>query len=68
MINFIKLYSQLLTDDGILIIEAVQNISWIEIMKKFVPNELLSYVKVYDLRHIKNRWNDIIFIIDKTIV
>jgi hypothetical protein len=65
MINCIKLYTSLLTEKGILIIEDVQSIIWIEVMKKYVPSELLKYVKVYDLRHIKNRWDDIIFAIIK---
>ena len=65
MILFIKLYSQLLTDDGILIIEDVQSWDWIEILKNQVPDHLKQYIKVYDLRHNKNRYDDIVFTIDK---
>lgn len=66
MKQFIKLYSQLMTDDGILIIEDVQSLEWIDIIKNEVPEELKQFVKVYDLRHIKNRYDDILFTIDKS--
>jgi hypothetical protein len=66
MKTFIKLYSQVMTDDGILIIEDVQNMDWLEMLKEEVPEELKSFIKTYDLRHIKNRWDDIVFTIDKS--
>jgi cephalosporin hydroxylase len=65
MIKFIKLYSQIMADDGILIIEDVQEYEWIEILKSVVPDHLKEYIKVYDLRKNKNRWDDIVFSIDK---
>lgn len=67
MIQFIKLYSQLLTEDGILIIEDVQCIEWVDVLTKHVPEELQKHVKVYDLRENKNRYDDIVFTIDKRI-
>jgi hypothetical protein len=66
MILFIKLYSQIMADDGILIIEDVQDISWVELLKNEVPNDLKEYIKVYDLRENKNRYDDIVFTIDKS--
>jgi hypothetical protein len=63
---FIKLYSQVMTDDGILIIEDVQSWDWIDILKNEVPENLKKYIKVYDLRTNKNRYDDIVFTIDKT--
>jgi hypothetical protein len=63
---FIELYSQIMTDDGILIIEDVPQIDWIDKLKEVVPEELKKYVKYYDLRSNKNRFDDILFIIDKT--
>ena len=64
-IQFIKLYSQLMTDDGILIIEDVQSWDWIDTLKHAVPEHLKQYIKVYDLRTNKNRWDDIVFTIDR---
>lgn len=65
MISFIKLYSQILTDDGILIIEDIQDFSWLDILINNTPNDLKKYIKIYDLRDKKNRYDDIVFSIDK---
>lgn len=65
MTQFIKLYSQVMKDDGILIIEDVQDIKWLEELKKAVPNHLKQYVSTYDLRYIKDRYDDIVFVINK---
>ena len=65
MIQFIKLYSQIMTDDGILIIEDVQSWDWIYILKNEVPHHLQQFIKVYDLRPNKNRYDDIVFTINK---
>ncbi len=65
MIKFIKLYSQIMTDDGILIIEDVQSWDWIDILKHVVPEHLKPFIKVYDLRPNKNIYDDIVFTIDK---
>ena len=67
MYVFIKLYSQIMTDDGILIIEDVQDYKWIDILKLAVPDNLQKYIKVYDLRENKGRYDDIVFTIDKRI-
>lgn len=66
MKQFIKLYSQVMTDDGILIIEDVQSWDWIDILTNEVPENLKQFIKVYDLRVIKNRYDDIVFTIDKS--
>lgn len=66
MKQFITLYSQLMTDDGILIIEDIQEWEWIDILKNHVPESFKQYVKVYDLRANKNRYDDIVFTIDKS--
>lgn len=65
MKKFIKLYSQIMTDDGILIIEDVQSWDWIDILKAEVPEHLKEFIKVYDLRKNKGRYDDIVFTIDK---
>jgi len=66
MKKFIKLYSQIMTDDGILIIEDVQSWHWIDALKNEVPENLKQFIKVYDLRQNKNRYDDIVFTIDKS--
>ena len=64
MKQFIKLYSQLMCDDAILIIEDVQNWDWIDILKNEVPENMKQFIKTYDLRGNKNRYDDIVFTID----
>ena len=66
MQQFIKLYSQIMTDDGILIVEDVQSWDWIDILKNEVPDHLKPFIKVYDLRANNNRYDDIVFTIDKS--
>lgn len=66
MKTFIRLYSKVMTDDGILIIEDVQSIDWIPILYREVPQHLKKFVKPYDLRKNKNRYDDIVFTIDKS--
>ena len=66
MKQFIKLYSQIMTDDGILIIEDLQSWDWIDILKNEVPYHLKQFVKAYDLRSNKDRYDDIVFTIDKS--
>ena len=56
-----------MTDDGILIIEDVQEWNWIDILKNEVPVHLKQFIKVYDLRENKNRYDDIVFTINKNI-
>lgn len=67
MIQFIKLYSQIMSDDGILIIEDVQSFDWIQILINVVPENLKQFIKIYDLRPNKNRYDDIVFTINKSI-
>lgn len=62
---FIEKYVSLLKDDGILIIEDVQNINDIDTFKNITPEHLKPYIEVYDLRENKGRYDDILFVINK---
>ena len=64
MLQFIRLYSQIMTEDGILIIEDVQSINWLPTLKSAVPAHLSPFVKTYDLRGNKGRYDDVVFTID----
>ena len=55
-----------MTDDGILIIEDVQSWDWIDTLKNEVPEHLKPYIKIYDLRPNKDRYDDIVFTIDRS--
>jgi predicted O-methyltransferase YrrM len=65
--KFVELYSPLLNENGILIIEDVQDISWLENLKNKTPEHLQKYIKTYDLRKNKGRYDDIVFTIDKVV-
>jgi hypothetical protein len=65
MKQFILLYTNVMADDGILIIEDVQSIEWLDELKQVVPEHLQQYISTYDLRHIKDRYDDIVFVINK---
>jgi len=66
MKQFLRLYSQLMADDGILILEDIPVWDWIEILKNEVPDHLKPFIKVYDLRPNKNRFDDIVLTIDRS--
>lgn len=63
--NFLNLYSPLLSENGILIIEDIQKIEWLEYLKNKTPEHLKQYVRTYDLRKNKGRYDDIVFTIDR---
>ena len=63
--KFIELYSPLISDSGILIIEDVQDMEWLDNLKNKTPEHLKQYIKIYDLRKNKERYDDIVFTIDK---
>jgi hypothetical protein len=65
MIFFLKNYLPLLNKEGILVIEDIPDIKWINILYDNTPADLKQNIHIYDLRHIKNRWDDILFVIKK---
>jgi cephalosporin hydroxylase len=65
MISFLDGYQSKLNENGIIVIEDVQNISWIDTLIKHVHEDLFKNIYFHDLRKIKNRSDDILFIIDK---
>jgi 23S rRNA U2552 (ribose-2'-O)-methylase RlmE/FtsJ len=65
IIYFIIKYLPLLSDNGIMVIENIQKMEWIEILKLIVPDEFKKNIQIYDLRHIKNRYDDVLFVVNK---
>ena len=66
MITFISLYSTILEDDGILILEDIQSWDWVKTLKNTVPSHLRKHVFVFDLRGNKGRYDDIVLVINKS--
>jgi len=65
MVKFIKLYSQLLKDDGVLIIERIQHNTWFNILFYETPDNLKKFIKIYDLTPNKNIYDNKVFMIKK---
>jgi hypothetical protein len=63
----IKFYLPLLKEDGIFMIEDVQDIKWIDDLIEATPYEFRKYIWVYDRRIVKGRWDDIVFCINLTL-
>jgi hypothetical protein len=65
----IELYLELLKDDGVLIIEDIQNFESIKVFIENIPeSKFFDYeISVFDLRDKKNRYDDVIFTIKKKV-
>lgn len=62
-LNTIKLYLPKLNDGGVLIIEDIQQLSYIDILKEAVPDQYKANIEVIDLTEIDNRYDSTLFII-----
>ena len=64
MKSFLQQYLPKLARNGILIIEDVQNITWMEQLREVVPECFKKHIEIVDLRNIKGRYDDLLFIVD----
>lgn len=68
---FVKNYSSLLSDNGILLVEDIPYPEWIQILTKSVPEDLKMYSYGIDRRWVPNKQSindELIFVIDKRFV
>jgi spermidine synthase len=65
MKKFLQYYQYKLSNNGILIIEDIQRMSWVQVLKNYISPEYLRYSTVYNLRRVKRRWDDVLLVIDK---
>lgn len=61
----IKNFLPLLRPGGFMIIEDLQSVDWIEHLNQYVPLEYRESVEVFDLRGMKGRFDDLLFVIKK---
>jgi cephalosporin hydroxylase len=66
MVSFIQLYLPLLKEDGILVVEDVQDMRWVNRLRIVTPDAYKPYIEVYDRRDVKGRYDDIMFVINKS--
>jgi hypothetical protein len=64
-ISCIQNYLKKIKNGGILIIEDIQNIDHFDRLKEFVPNQLKDNIECIDLRNVKNRYDDLMFVVRK---
>lgn len=64
-IEAIKLYLPKLNDDGIFIIEDVNNVGYFEILKENTPKEFHDRIEMINLSSVNNTSNDLLFVIRK---
>ena len=60
-------YLPLLSAKGILILESIQKWGDTDVLKALVPDDLKSKVQVVDLRDVKGRYDDVLFIVNKSV-
>ena len=63
MISVVNLYIPLLAVNGMLIIEDIQDINWVNEIIKHVPKKLIDHITLHDLRDKKGRYDDIVLVI-----
>lgn len=64
-LNSFKLFWPLLNTGGIYIIEDVSDINYLSTLLKVDPVSSDIMFEVYDLRHLKNRYDDVLFVARK---
>lgn len=63
---FVSKYLRKVKSNGYLILEDIQDISWVEDIKNHIDNSIPSNTTLYDLRSIKDRWDDIVLVIQRS--
>jgi cephalosporin hydroxylase len=58
-------YLSLLKEGGVLIIEDIQYVDILDFLKSYVPNSSEFQVEVIDLRNVKGRYDDILFVVKR---
>ena len=61
----LKEYSKLLKKDGILVIEDIQKMEFVDILLSIKPETDYKSLELIDLRHIKGRYDDLLIILKK---
>jgi hypothetical protein len=67
MIQAIELYLPHLAEDGIFVVEDIQRLDWIRALRTVMPLQDQKFVDIFNLRAIKGLYDDIMFIINRTL-
>ena len=63
----IPTYLPLLSEKGILVLESIQKWGDTDVLTTLVPDDLKSKVQVVDLRDVKGRYDDVLYIVNKSV-
>ena len=66
LIKFIKIYTDYLTNNGILVIKNIQSIKYLQILKNATPIIYYRFIEAYDIREMYGIYDDVIYIINKS--
>lgn len=61
---FAERYTSLLAPGGVLVIEDVETIDWVDTIREAFPEAVRDRVRVLDRRHIKGRYDDIMMVLE----
>lgn len=64
MLFVVTHYISRLKPEGVLIIEDVQDISWIDALRAATPDAYKPFITVHDRRSVKGRYDDILFVVN----
>ena len=64
MKSFLLLAIPKMVPGGVVIVEDLQNISWVSSLTESVPESLRPNIRVFDRRAVKNRYDDILFVVE----
>jgi hypothetical protein len=62
MLAVFEYYAQKVKPGGLIVVEDVQSPDWLPILQTQLPAEIAENVAVYDLRTIKNRYDDLVLV------
>ena len=65
--SIITNYLPLLSVNGILVLESIQQWGYTDVLTDLVPNNLKSKIQIVDLRAVKGRYDDVLFIVNKSV-
>jgi predicted O-methyltransferase YrrM len=60
---FAARYTELLAPGGVLVIEDVETIDWVDAIRQAFPADVRDRVQVLDRRHVKGRYDDILMVL-----
>ena len=65
MLSFIQFYLPKLSNNGIMVIEDISELTWLNELSALIPLELREHSMAFDIREVDNKQDSILLLIDK---